>query len=83
MILNFPNVRYITLLFDADNSYPGKMQTGMTFTIEPVLAQGSHEIIILEDGWTAVTLDNGRAAQCEHTVLITDDGVEVLTNSAA
>jgi len=55
----------------------------MTFTVEPVLAQGSHEIIILEDGWTAVTLDNGRAAQCEHTVLITDDGVEVLTNSAA
>ena len=83
MICNFPNVRSMTLLFDADNNYPGKMQTGMTFTIEPVLAQGSHEIIILEDGWTAVTLDNGRAAQCEHTVLITDDGVDVLTNSAA
>jgi len=70
-------------IYHCYNNYPGKMQTGMTFTIEPVLAQGSHEIIILEDGWTAVTLDNGRAAQCEHTVLITDDGVEVLTNSDA
>jgi len=56
---------------DADNSYRGKMQTGITFTIEPVLAQGSHEIIIQGDGWTAVTLDIGRAEQCEHTVLIT------------
>jgi methionyl aminopeptidase len=57
------------------------MEAGMTFTIEPVLAQGSQEIVILEDGWTAVTLDNGRTAQCEHTVLITDTGVEILTQS--
>lgn len=66
-------------IFHCYNDYPGKMQAGMTFTIEPVLAQGSQEIVILEDGWTAVTLDNGRAAQCEHTVLITPDGVSVLT----
>jgi methionyl aminopeptidase len=71
------------VLFGADNNYPGKMKTGMIFTIEPVLAQGSHEIVILEDGWTAVTLDNGRTAQCEHTVLITDDGAEILTNNVA
>ncbi|XP_021934481.1 methionine aminopeptidase 1D, mitochondrial isoform X2 [Zootermopsis nevadensis] len=67
-------------IYHCYNNYPGKMEAGMTFTIEPVLAQGSHEIVILEDGWTAVTLDNGRTAQCEHTVLITDDGAEILTD---
>ena len=51
----------------------------MTFTIEPIVAQGSEEVVILEDGWTAVMLDNGRAAQFEHTILITDIGHEVLT----
>lgn len=70
-------------IYHCYNNYPGKMKTGMVFTIEPVLAQGSHEIVILEDGWTAVTLDNGRTAQFEHTVLITDDGVEILTNNVA
>ncbi|XP_067003662.1 methionine aminopeptidase 1D, mitochondrial [Anabrus simplex] len=66
-------------IYHCYNDYPGKMASGMTFTIEPVLAQGSQEIVILEDGWTAVTLDNGRTAQFEHTVLITESGVEVLT----
>ena len=51
----------------------------MTFTIEPILSEGSDEMVILEDGWTALTCDNSRAAQCEHTVLITDEGVEILT----
>lgn len=55
------------------------MQSGMTFTIEPVLSQGTEEIVILEDGWTAVTADNSRSAQSEHTLLVTDTGVEVLT----
>nr|CAD7424215.1 unnamed protein product [Timema monikensis] len=62
-----------------DNVYPGRMLPGMTFTIEPVIAQGSENIVILEDGWTAVMEDTGRAAQFEHTVLITETGVEVLT----
>lgn len=53
----------------------------MTFTIEPVLTQGEPEIIVLEDGWTAVTADNARTAQFEHTVLVTDTGVEILTQS--
>lgn len=61
------------------NLYPGRMEAGMTFTIEPVLSQGTHEIEILEDNWTAVTIDNSRTAQVEHTVLITDNGCEVLT----
>lgn len=53
----------------------------MTFTIEPVLSQGSKEIVILDDGWTAVTVDNARTAQFEHTVLIVDSGADVLTLS--
>lgn len=66
-------------IYHAPNYYPGKMMPGMTFTIEPILSEGSDEMVILEDGWTALTCDNSRAAQCEHTVLITDEGVEVLT----
>nr|CAD7457988.1 unnamed protein product [Timema tahoe] len=66
-------------IYHCYNSYPGRMLPGMTFTIEPVIAQGSENIVILEDGWTAVTEDTGRAAQFEHTVLITETGVEVLT----
>lgn len=61
------------------NDKPGNMAAGMTFTIEPVLSQGSDEIEILDDGWTAVTADNSRAAQWEETVLITKYGCQVLT----
>lgn len=61
------------------NNYIGKMQPGMTFTIEPVLSQGGKEIEILEDGWTAVTADDARTAQIEHTILITDTGCDILT----
>ncbi|CAL7933261.1 unnamed protein product [Xylocopa violacea] len=66
-------------IFHFANDFPGKMLPGMTFTIEPILSQGSYEIKILEDGWTAVTVDNARTAQCEHTILITDTGCDVLT----
>ncbi|KAK4300991.1 hypothetical protein Pmani_026842 [Petrolisthes manimaculis] len=59
-------------IYHCYNDYPGTMQEGMTFTIEPVISQGKGEVVILEDGWTAMTLDNGRAAQFEHTVLITN-----------
>ncbi|XP_053673650.1 methionine aminopeptidase 1D, mitochondrial [Anopheles nili] len=62
-----------------DNDYPGVMIPGMTFTIEPVLTLGSAEAEILEDAWTAVSVDNARSAQCEHTILITSEGCEVLT----
>ena len=61
------------------NKYPGNMLAGMTFTIEPIVCLGSPRIKILEDDWTAVTKDNSRSAQFEHTILITHDGVEVLT----
>lgn len=55
------------------------MEPGMTFTIEPVLGQGSRDVELLEDGWTCITTDGSRTAQFEHTVLITDNGVEILT----
>lgn len=55
------------------------MEPGMTFTVEPVLTCGGPEVEILEDAWTAVTVDSSRTAQHEHTVLITQDGAEILT----
>lgn len=52
---------------------------GMVFTIEPMINAGSWEIEILSDGWTAVTKDRSLSAQWEHTVAVTDAGVDVLT----
>ncbi|XP_011642646.1 methionine aminopeptidase 1D, mitochondrial [Pogonomyrmex barbatus] len=66
-------------IFHFANNFPERMKSGMTFTIEPALSQGTMQIEILEDGWTACTIDNSRTAQVEHTVLITDTGCEVLT----
>jgi methionyl aminopeptidase len=51
----------------------------MTFTIEPMINLGHWKTNILDDGWTAVTVDGTLSAQFEHTCLVTDDGVEVLT----
>jgi methionyl aminopeptidase len=52
---------------------------GMAFTVEPMINEGAAEAVILDDGWTAVTVDGGRSAQYEHTVVVTDDGHEILT----
>jgi len=52
---------------------------GMTFTIEPMINLGHWKTKTLEDGWTAVTVDGALSAQFEHTCLVTDEGVEVLT----
>lgn len=59
-----------------------KLETGMIFTIEPMINAGKREIRQLADGWTVVTRDHSLSAQWEHTVLVTDDGFEVLTVSA-
>ncbi|OHU87983.1 MULTISPECIES: type I methionyl aminopeptidase [Pseudoalteromonas] len=56
-----------------------KLQPGMTFTIEPMINQGSAKIKTKSDGWTVVTKDKGLSAQTEHTILVTDTGFEVLT----
>ena len=58
-----------------------KLQPGMTFTIEPMINAGKAAIRQLADGWTVVTKDHSLSAQWEHTVLVTDDGFEVLTTS--
>ena len=56
------------------------MEPGMTFTIEPMITMGSYRFNLWPDGWTAVTSDGLRTAQFEHTILVTDDGAEVLTS---
>ena len=55
------------------------LQAGMIFTIEPMINAGSWQTKLLPDGWTAVTKDHKLSAQWEHTILVTDTGVEVLT----
>ena len=56
-----------------------RLQAGMTLAIEPMICQGSYEVDVLLDDWTAVTVDGGLAAHYENTVLVTEDGVEILT----
>jgi methionyl aminopeptidase len=63
--------------YDSRNSMI--MRPGMTFTIEPMIALGTWQHKMWDDDWTAVTADGKRTAQFEHTVLVTDDGVDVLT----
>lgn len=61
---------------------PGKgprLQAGMTLAIEPMICQGSYEVDVLLDDWTAVTVDGGLAAHYENTVVITDGEPELLT----
>jgi methionyl aminopeptidase len=60
--------------------YDDVIEVGMTFTIEPMLNLGTHEWEMWDDNWTVVTRDGRRSAQFEHTLLVTPDGAEVLTN---
>ncbi len=57
-----------------------KLREGMVIAIEPIINQGSKKVKILGDKWTAVTLDKSLSAQFEHTVLVTKDGCEILTD---
>jgi len=66
--------------YDAAPGYRNVIETGMTFTIEPMLNLGTHEWEMWDDGWTVVTRDRRRSAQFEHTLLVTPDGAEVLTH---
>ncbi|MBI3041497.1 MAG: type I methionyl aminopeptidase [Betaproteobacteria bacterium] len=59
-----------------------RLESGMTFTIEPMINAGKADIRQLADGWTVVTKDHSLSAQWEHTVLVTHSGYEVLTVSA-
>ena len=65
--------------YDAAPSYSTVIEPGMTFTIEPMLNLGTPEWEMWADGWTVVTADRRRSAQFEHTILITENGNEILT----
>ena len=58
-----------------------KLRQGMFFTIEPMINLGKKDIIILDDGWTAVTRDKKLSAQFEHTIGVTENSFEVFTLS--
>lgn len=58
-----------------------RLQAGMTFTIEPMINLGKRHIRMKPDGWTVVTKDRSLSAQWEHTILVTPDGYEILTQS--
>ncbi|MDH3275865.1 MAG: type I methionyl aminopeptidase, partial [Gammaproteobacteria bacterium] len=60
-----------------------ELKAGMTMTVEPMVNAGKRQVKLLPDGWTVVTKDHSLSAQWEHTVLITDNGHEVLTLGAA
>jgi methionyl aminopeptidase len=55
------------------------LKVGMVLAIEPMVNAGGHELRILSDGWTAVTVDRALSAHFEHTVAITSSGPEILT----
>ena len=65
--------------YDAAPAYGKLIEPGMTFTVEPMLNLGTADWQMWDDGWTVVTADRKRSAQFEHTILITDDGNEILT----
>lgn len=56
-----------------------RLEKGMTFTVEPMLNAGKPQTRLLPDGWTVVTRDHSLSAQWEHTIVVTDDGHEILT----
>ena len=59
------------------------LKPGMFFTVEPMVNLGKHQVKLLSDGWTAVTRDKSLSAQCEHSVGVTETGVEIFTASPA
>ena len=56
-----------------------KLEAGMIFTVEPMINVGSYKTKTLNDGWTVVTQDHELSAQYEHTILVTEDGFDILT----
>ena len=56
-----------------------RLKAGMVFTIEPMINIGNYDVQILEDNWTAITVDGSLSAQFEHTIVVTKKGCEILT----
>jgi len=65
--------------YDAAPMYDTIIEPGMVFTIEPMLNLGTPDWIMWDDDWTVLTADGRRSAQFEHTLLVTEDGAEILT----
>jgi methionyl aminopeptidase len=65
--------------YDSAPHYNEEIKVGMVFTIEPMLTLGTHEWDMWADDWTVVTRDRSITAQFEHTIVITEDGPEILT----
>lgn len=65
--------------YDAAPQFDTVIETGMVFTIEPMLTLGTHEWEMWNDGWTVTTKDRSITAQFEHTMAVTERGVDVLT----
>ena len=55
------------------------LKEGMVFAIEPMISQGTWEVKVLDDGWTAITLDNSLACHFEHTIAIMKNGPVILS----
>ena len=73
---------YPNILHYGKKNTGATLESGMTFTIEPMINSGKFDVKILDDGWTAVTKDKSLSAQFEHTVGITENGYEIFTKSA-
>ncbi|KAK8803835.1 hypothetical protein WA158_001529 [Blastocystis sp. Blastoise] len=73
------DIHQLPYIIHTHNNYPGEMVAGQTFTIEPIIVEYKNDVYVDKDDWTVRTKDQGRAAQLEHTILITDHGCEVLT----
>jgi methionyl aminopeptidase len=65
--------------YDSAPMYSDEMQVGMVFTIEPMLTLGTHQWDMWADGWTVVTKDKSITAQFEHTLVVTENGADILT----
>lgn len=67
------------VLHDAPRGTGAMIRPGMTFTVEPMINGGERHCRLLDDGWTVVTADGSWSAQFEHTILVTEEGYEILT----
>lgn len=65
--------------YDSAPNYATEIEVGMVFTIEPMLTLGTYQWDMWSDGWTVTTKDKSITAQFEHTIAITEDGVDILT----
>ena len=78
-----PPIAHMIVKFEGNMRWPEcpTLKPGMAFTIEPMLNVGGWETVVEKNNWTAVTADGELSAQWEHTLLMTNDGVEVLTRA--